>query len=84
MLAVITGVGQMCTPKQITQHVGPSILPLGLAFPMGLGAPGCLSAEGWEHIHAKATFPVGVILAQCHLKVSRDQVTIIAGIREVN
>lgn len=60
-------------------HVGPSILPLGLALPMGLGTPACLIAEGWEHFRAKAAFPVGPVSAPFHLRVPHDHVTVIAG-----
>ena len=36
VLVIGTGVDQLGTPKHITQHAGPCILPLRLALPMGL------------------------------------------------
>lgn len=79
MLAVVNRVDRIGTPKQITQNVGPSILPLGLAFPGGFGSPARPTAESWEHFYAKAAFPVGALLALSHLKVPHHQVTPIAG-----
>ena len=68
MLALVTGVDQMCTPKQITWCVDPSVLPAGLALPGGLGTPAHPISEGWEHFLAKAAFPVGTTLALSHFK----------------
>lgn len=77
MSAIVIGVDQMCTPKQITQCIGVSSLPLGLALPVRLGTPTHPAAEGCGHFHAKTAFLLGPILALSHLKLPHAQVTIV-------
>lgn len=56
MSAILIGVDQMCSPRQVTQCVGPSSLPPGLALPMGLGTLTQPTAEGCGHYQAEAAF----------------------------